>query len=108
MFYPPDPSGYKDVAAGIRFKVLVHGENTLMAEFRLVAGSSLAEHSHPHEQTGYLVSGKIILHVEGREPFEAAAGAAWNIPGGLAHRAEVLEDAVALEIFYPVREDYLD
>jgi len=30
-----------------------------------------------------------------------------SIPGGVEHGAEVLEDSVAVEVFSPVREDYL-
>ena len=38
---------------------------------------------------------------------DLAAGDAWCIAGGVEHGAEVLEDAVAVEVFAPVREDYL-
>ena len=42
---------------GIEQKTLVHGDKTLMAEFRLQKGAILPLHSHPHEQIGYLVKG---------------------------------------------------
>jgi quercetin dioxygenase-like cupin family protein len=49
---------------------LVHGEKTLMTEFRLRKGAVLPRHSHPHEQTGYLVKGGIRLFI-GTEGHEA-------------------------------------
>ena len=36
-----------------------------------------------------------------------APGDSWSIPGGMPHGAEVLEDSVAIEVFSPVRDDYL-
>jgi quercetin dioxygenase-like cupin family protein len=106
MFYKVSESGYKQPADGIRFKTLVHGEKTHMAEFRLARGAVLPVHSHPHEQTGYLVSGRIVL-VVGGERHEFGPGDAWNVAGDVEHSAEVLEDAVVVEVFSPVREDYL-
>jgi quercetin dioxygenase-like cupin family protein len=35
-------------------------------------------------------------------------GDSWNIPGNVSHRAEILEDSVAIEVFSPVRENYLN
>jgi quercetin dioxygenase-like cupin family protein len=106
MFYNKDGSGYKQVLEGIQLKTLVHGEKTLLAEFRLSKGCNLPKHSHPHEQTGYLVSGQLRLSI-GRETFEVGPGDSWCIPGDIEHGAEVLEDTVAVEVFSPVREDYL-
>ena len=34
-------------------------------------------------------------------------GDSWCIPGHVEHRAEIIEDSVAIEVFSPVREDYL-
>lgn len=87
-------------------KTLVHGEKTLMAEFRLDGGSLLPAHAHPHEQTGYLVSGKMRLRMGTAEQV-IEPGDSWMIPGGMEHGADILEDSVAVEVFAPVREDYL-
>lgn len=77
-----------------------------MTEFLLGQGSMLPEHRHPYEQTGYLVSGRIILRI-GDSRREMHPGDSWNIPGETLHQAEILEDSVALEIFAPPREEYL-
>ncbi len=106
MFQPQNASGYLPALKGIERKTLVHGERTLMTEFRLNKGAILPRHSHPHEQTGYLVRGRIRL-VIGDSSHEAHAGDSWCIPGGVEHGADILEDSVAIEVFSPVREDYL-
>ena len=106
MFYKKNSSGYKEVMDGINIKTLVYGEKTLLTEFRLNRGKELTKHKHPHEQTGYLVSGRMDLII-GDEIFKAHPGDSWNIAGDIEHGANVIEDSVAIEVFSPVREDYL-
>ncbi len=106
MFYKAAEAGYYQAAPGIRLKTLAHGTRTLTTEFRLASGSVLPSHSHPHEQTGYLVSGRLMLTI-GQETREMVPGDAWCIPGDTEHSAQVLAESVAVEVFSPVREDYL-
>jgi quercetin dioxygenase-like cupin family protein len=106
MFYRKTDAGYQTPADGVQLKTLVYGDRTSLCEFRLRKGASVPSHAHPHEQTGYLVSGRIALRV-GRESFEAGPGDSWCIEGDVEHAAEVLENAVIIEVFSPVREDYL-
>lgn len=98
-------SGYVRVIEGIMRKTLVYGERTLLTEFKLENGKTLPMHKHPQEQTGYLVSGHIILAIDGI-PHEMRAGDSWSIPGNAEHGAEIIEDSVAIEVFSPVGEDY--
>lgn len=106
MFARPTQHGFAPALPGIERKTLVHGARTLATEFRMRAGSMLPMHAHPYEQTGYLVSGRMRLTI-GAEQSEATAGASWCIPADVAHGADIIEDAVAIEIFSPVRTDYL-
>jgi quercetin dioxygenase-like cupin family protein len=98
--------GYVSVSPGIRRKTLVHGEKTLMTEFILEKGAILAHHHHPQEQTGYLVSGHMILTI-GDDVHEVRPGDSWVIPGSMEHHAKILETTVAVEVFAPLRDDYL-
>ena len=98
MFRKHDMEGYASALEGIDQKTLVHGERTLMTEFRLQARSVLPRHAHPHEQTGYLARGRIRLSV-GNEDHEAGPGDSWCIPGSVEHGAVALEDSVAVEVF---------
>jgi len=106
VFYRADDDGYRQVLPGIRLKTLAYGDRTLFTQFILEGGSTLPAHSHPHEQTGYLVKGRIRLTI-GRETHEAGPGDCWCIPGNVDHSAQILEDSLAIEVFSPVREDYL-
>jgi quercetin dioxygenase-like cupin family protein len=106
MFGKKTESAYALVREGVRFKTVAYGEKTHLTEFHLSKGSVIPEHSHPQEQTGYLVSGRLTFRI-GAETFEARPGDGWNIGGGVAHGVDVLDDSVVIEVFSPPREDYL-
>ncbi len=106
MFNPHDSTGYKEALEKVKLKTLVHGARTLMAEFRLEQGAVLPRHKHTHEQTGYLVSGRIYLTI-GDRTYTVAPGDSWCIPGDVEHNVVAHEQSVAIEVFSPLREDYL-
>jgi len=106
MFKKKDDQGYRQQLPGIQLKTLSYGEKTLLARIMLAKGSALPNHSHPHEQTGYMISGKMRLTI-GAETFLVEPGDSWCIPSNLEHSAEPLEDTVVIEVFSPVRQDYL-
>jgi quercetin dioxygenase-like cupin family protein len=66
----------------------------------------LPSHSHPYEQTGILVSGKLNFRIDNTW-YIAEAGDSWSIPVNVEHEVEIMEDSIVLEIFSPVRPDYL-
>jgi quercetin dioxygenase-like cupin family protein len=63
-------------------------------------------HQHPQEQTGYLLSGHVVFTIAGVQ-HDLRAGDSWMIPGGVEHGVRVPEDSVVIEVFSPVRDDYL-
>jgi len=106
MFKPSKPTGHTEIVKGVHLKTLVYGEHTLMTEVKMDKGAVIPPHSHPHEQTGYLVSGHMDFLVNG-EHHIAKPGYSWNIAGDIEHGATALEESVVMEVFSPVRQDYL-
>jgi len=106
MFRKADKTGYTTSMPGIQMKTLVYGNKTLLAEFVLQKGNILTEHTHSHEQTGYLITGHIRLKI-GDIIHEALPGDSWCIPSDIKHGAQIIEDSIAVEVFSPVREDFL-
>ena len=106
MFYKASGNGYIQVLPGIQIKTLTYGDLTLFTEVRLEKGSVLPKHSHAHEQTGYLIRGTIILTI-GTEEHEVTQGDCWCIPSNVEHWAKTISDSVAIEVFSPVREEYI-
>jgi len=106
MFGKNSTSGYVQVLDKIERKTLVHGRKTLMCEFRLQEGAVIPTHSHRHEQTGYLAAGRLELTI-GDEIYQVAPGDSWCIAGRVEHSVFAIDNSLALEVFSPVREDYL-
>ncbi|MCP3900394.1 MAG: cupin domain-containing protein [Desulfobacteraceae bacterium] len=106
MLQKSSKNGYTSAVKGVEQKTLVYGEKTLMTEFLLKKDHQLPLHSHPHEQTGYLVKGHICLTIDSVKN-DIRPGDSWCIPGDVVHGAQIFEDSVAIEVFSPVREDYL-
>ncbi len=91
MFAKHSDKGFLSPVEGIEMKTLVYGEKSLLSRFHLKKGSRLPAHSHPHEQTGFLVSGRITLYID-QEGFPVEPGDSWSIPRNVEYRAEVAED----------------
>jgi quercetin dioxygenase-like cupin family protein len=106
MYYQPDKSGYRELLPGVTMKPLTHGEKSLLCEIHFVKGALIPEHEHPHEQTGYLISGSLRFFGDEGEKV-VTPGHSWNFKGGVKHGAEALEESVVIEVFSPVRDDYM-
>jgi len=106
VFTEPSTEGYRELLPGVELRTVAHGDRSLMGLFRIAAGAVIPVHDHPQEQTGYLVSGRLEFTVDGCVVV-AEPGAAWNLPAGTPHGATALDDCVVVEVFAPVREDYL-
>ena len=106
MYYKKDLSNYRKAIDGVSYKTLTYGNKTSLCEFKLEKGSVIPNHNHPHEQTGYMISGEMTFTIEGEDQ-KIHAGDSWSIPGNVYHSVKVHEDSVVIEVFSPVREDYL-
>jgi len=96
----------KETGEGITRKVLAYGEKLMLCELTLRKGAVIAEHTHPHEQCTYIISGKLRFAV-GDEAMEVGSGDTVLAPGNISHGVIVLEDAVTVDIFSPIREDFI-
>lgn len=106
MFTKNNSRDFRPLIEGVTMRPLAFEEKTLLCEFKLEKGSALPAHDHPYEQTGYLISGKMNFRI-GEKWHLTEPGDSWSIPENVEHQVEVLEDAVVLELFSPIREDYL-
>ncbi|MGC9529017.1 MAG: cupin domain-containing protein [Candidatus Bipolaricaulaceae bacterium] len=90
---------------GVEFLVGVVGERMMVTLMQFKRGRQPGAHSHPHEQVGYCLSGRFELRV-GDVVHLVEPGDSYLIPGGTVHAYQVLEDAEAVEVFSPPREEY--
>jgi len=91
---------------GVSFDLLAVGEKSMVARMNYKAGNHVPFHSHPNEQTGYVISGRIRMKF-GEHDEIIQPGDSYSIPGGTKHSMDALEDSKVLDFFVPPREDYL-
>jgi quercetin dioxygenase-like cupin family protein len=92
---------------GVRRK-FIHGESAMIARFDLAKGEIVPEHSHHNEQLSYIVSGALKFVLGGKDEVIVRGGEVLVIPSNLPHSAETLEDCVAIDVFSPPRQDWID
>ena len=90
---------------GVVRRTMTAGDHMMLVEVRMDRGAVVPAHTHPHEQTGYLVSGSARFRIAGEER-GIKAGDCWMVPGGVEHEVTALEAAVFIDVFSPPREEY--
>ncbi len=90
---------------GMKRQVLAHSDQLMLVRHYFEKGWVGARHSHPHHQLVYVVTGAILVDVDGRT-FEVHTGDSFVVDGGVEHQASALEESEVLDVFTPVREDY--
>ncbi len=95
----------REIFPGIRIRA-PHGENLMLSIVDFEPGAQVPLHTHPHEQGGVLLQGRMELQI-GSESRILEPGEYYIIPPDTPHRAAAVGGpARALDVFSPVREDY--
>jgi quercetin dioxygenase-like cupin family protein len=89
---------------------LVTGDRMMLAQVYLDKGCIVPRHSHENEQITWIVEGalKFWIGEDGAEEVIVRAGEVLHIPSNVPHMAEALEDTLDVDIFSPIRQDWLD
>ena len=90
---------------GVPFDVLATGDRLMVTRMNFRAGMTAASHVHPHEQAGYVVSGRYRQTISGSS-HELGPGDSYAIPGGVEHGMDVLEDGEVIDVFTPPRDEF--
>ena len=89
---------------------LVTGDRMMLAQVYLKKGCIVPRHSHENEQITWIVEGALKFWIgdDGKEEIIVRAGEVLHIPSNVPHQAEALEDTLDVDIFSPIRQDWLD
>lgn len=85
---------------------VVHSERMTTARIRLKKGGVVPRHSHENEQISHVLEGSVLFQFDDRE-VTARAGDLVEIPSNEPHSVVALEDSLAMDVFQPVRQDWL-
>ena len=86
---------------------IVAGANQMLAQTYLKQGALVPMHAHPSEQMTYVLQGALKFLIAGEE-ITVREGEVLHIPSWVEHQAEALDDTFELDLFAPIRQDWLD
>lgn len=86
---------------------IVAGEREMLVQVYVKRGCLVPRHAHESEQMTYVLQGALRFVVGGEE-ITVREGEVLHIPSGVEHQAEALEDTFELDVFSPVRMEWLD
>src|SRR5438034_151436 len=86
---------------------IVTGEREMIAQIYLKRGCLVPMHSHESEQMTYILQGALKFLIGGEE-ITVREGEVLHIPSWVEHQAEALDDTFELDVFSPIRQDWLD
>ena len=87
-------------------RVLAHGQEMMMVENEFAPGDTAPEHTHPHSQITYVIRGALKFTLEG-ETVVLRDGDSVYIAPNAVHSAVAAEDSLLIDMFAPMREDFL-
>lgn len=97
---------WENLGDGIHRKLLTFEDKVMMAKIKFKAGAVGAAHSHPHIQCSYVESGEFVLTIDGRSE-TLVTGDSFLVPSGKIHDALAVTDGVLIDVFTPMREDFV-
>ena len=105
MFFFYDRAEAVEMLPGLARRTLVSDGRLMICRFDLDKGVEIPGHSHPQDQAGYVISGRIRISVDGMS-HDLGPGDSYSAPSGAVHSALALEMSVVVDTFSPPREDY--
>ena len=98
--------GWEKMAEGVRRQVLGHGSDLMIVRVEFDRDAVGALHHHPHRQATYVMAGRFEVTM-GDEVTELGTGDCFYAEAEVPHGVRALEGGVLLDVFTPVREDFL-
>ena len=106
MFIKNDSVALTNLGNGVSRKVLAYDEDLMSVEVRFEKGAVGAIHSHPHTQISYVLEGKFEATIDGKVEI-ISKGDTYITPPDAPHGVVCLEDGALLDIFTPMRKDFI-
>jgi len=91
---------------GVDFEVLAIGKDSMVTKMLYKETDAVPFHKHPNEQNGYVITGryKLIFY---NSAYILTNGDSYSIPANMEHALEIIEPGEVIDVFTPVRQDYL-
>lgn len=106
-FITENTTAWENVAPGMKRKIMSFDDHLMLVKVVFEAGGIGVLHQHVHSQTSYVESGEFEVTI-GDETKVLRTGDVFYVQPNVIHGAKALTDGVLLDMFSPVREDFLE
>ncbi len=106
MFVVDASIDWEKADEGVKRKILGYDKNIMMVKVGFQKGAVGYVHKHPHVQVSYIASGKFEIQIAGEKKV-LSEGDCYFIPSNVEHGAVNIEPGVLVDVFTPMREDFL-
>ena len=107
MFIRLEEIKAEEVEKGVTRKILGYDDQLMMVYATFKKGSVGYVHTHPHRQVTYIAEGSFEVFIDGKKE-TLKKGDCYFIPPELPHGTTALKDGILIDVFTPVREDFLE
>ncbi len=97
---------WTDLGAGIKRKIMAYNETMMLVKVTFEPGAIGTLHQHPHTQASYVSKGVFDITIDGKTQ-RLHAGDVYFVPAGLIHGAVCIELGELVDVFTPMREDFM-
>ncbi len=105
-FIPNKDIHWEETAPGMKRKIMAWDERLMLVRVDFEQGAVGTLHSHPHTQISHVESGIFEVQISGEKQV-LTIGDAFYVPPGAVHGAVCLAAGVLIDVFSPMREDFL-
>lgn len=105
-FLPESEMRWEPAGVNVIRQIMGYDDNLMAVKVLFEKGSEGAIHTHPHTQVSYIVSGRFEVNLGG-EKREMEGGDSYYVAPDLEHGVQCLDKGIIIDMFSPVREDFL-
>ena len=102
-----DEIAWETVGEGVRRQIMGYDDRIMLVNVEFEKGGIGPMHQHHHSQVTYVISGQFDLTI-GEETRRMKGGDAFYIPPNVMHGAICIEKGVLIDVFSPIREDFME
>ena len=98
---------WEEVDKGMKRKIMAYDDKLMVVKVQFEKGGVGVLHQHYHSQITHVESGKFEVQINGEKKI-LVGGDAFYIPPNVLHGAVCLEAGVLIDVFSPMREDFIE
>jgi quercetin dioxygenase-like cupin family protein len=107
LFFNTRTMDWEELGGGVSRQIMGHDDKIMLVKVKFEKGSVGKPHEHFHSQTSFVASGTFELTI-GDKKQVLLEGDSFYIPPHVVHGALCLETGILIDVFSPVRQDFLD